>query len=882
VLGSSIVLVWVPPPQTDVVGYHVYRRNADGSWPPSPGTYQPAAPLQFDPDREPLKLNVYRVTAIDATGAESSSSNVSAAATGPVACTNVDPPLGIVTLDWPQPESVEGTHNVAFQAHVMGATSMKFYVGDPDGANEQLMGEDFATDPSDPTGYLLGAFVARQGYLRARAEANQDFNIGGQGSLHCTSSATAKFRIDDPPERPGSDNPCDSCDSIEAQLSDLTSGVSNHPNSSRTRYTAVKDDVRNSGCPAGCSMDTLKIVPDPAFPNGGGYVGVYHSLIGGAFQARVATSSDLRNWSFKRALTSAQASQPTITPDAPGTGFYVAYEKHGCSATGNTGGDCLVVDHYASIATLIGGMPDQTTGELPHAPLIVANGCEGTPNFYRVRTTALSIGFHYNGTCGSGQDREAMGLLTLPSPNTLSGATWAANQDRNVNSLMTTYANPSISPSIGGSIGDRDSIVFKGRAFSVIEAQATTDPGTWRTYLFDREDDTMFRLGAQSPGGSTAFQNPTLTQIKAPDGSGADAIVSTYFIPSQGAAAGEAGEMVMWKKFDSGGNCYWYPCNPAPEDPVIAAAGDISCPNNSGSFVNGDGTTTACGQGRTAGLIWDPALADVLTLGDNQYENGTLTQFNSVFDKTWGLVKPVITPSPGNHEYQTTSATDYFSYYNGQTGGVPNASGPAGDPSKGYYAYDLGNWRIIAVNTGGSNCGGSSGSTPGPACDAASPQVKFVRDELAAQPGSRCVLLYWHHPRFVGDISQPNSGHGPDANIQPLWDAMYNLTLTGQQNILSSQRADLVLNGHSHNYQRGERLSSAGAVDTIGIREIVAGTGGKDQSDYGILPSTQFPIVNGTTFGVLRLALHSNSYDWRFLPEAGSSFTDAGSDTCHS
>jgi len=39
--------------------------------------------------------------------------------------------------------------------------------------------------------------------------------------------------------------------------------------------------------------------------------------------------------------------------------------------------------------------------------------------------------------------------------------------------------------------------------------------------------------------------------------------------------------------------------------------------------------------------------------------------------------------------------------------------------------------------------------------------------------------------------------------------------------------------------------------------------------------------VNDTTFGVLRLVLHANSYDWKFLPEPGKTFTDSGSGTCH-
>jgi len=35
------------------------------------------------------------------------------------------------------------------------------------------------------------------------------------------------------------------------------------------------------------------------------------------------------------------------------------------------------------------------------------------------------------------------------------------------------------------------------------------------------------------------------------------------------------------------------------------------------------------------------------------------------------------------------------------------------------------------------------------------------------------------------------------------------------------------------------------------------------------------------TFGVLKLTLHPAGYDWNFVPEAGGTFTDAGSGACH-
>ena len=83
--------------------------------------------------------------------------------------------------------------------------------------------------------------------------------------------------------------------------------------------------------------------------------------------------------------------------------------------------------------------------------------------------------------------------------------------------------------------------------------------------------------------------------------------------------------------------------------------------------------------------------------------------------------------------------------------------------------------------------------------------------------------------------------------------------------------ADVVLAGHDHHYERFAPLN--------GIRSFVVGSGGR--SHYPVLwrlPRSE--VVNDTTFGVLRLTLRADAYDWRFLPVAGASFRDDGSGSC--
>jgi acid phosphatase type 7 len=248
------------------------------------------------------------------------------------------------------------------------------------------------------------------------------------------------------------------------------------------------------------------------------------------------------------------------------------------------------------------------------------------------------------------------------------------------------------------------------------------------------------------------------------------------------------------------------------------------------------------GDEATARLL-DGLGGTVVTLGDNAYDSGTATEFANCFDPTWGRSKGRMRPAVGNHEYITAGASGYFGY----SGAV------AGDAKKGYYSYDLGTWHVIALNSNCSQVGG---------CQAGSAQEQWLRADLAAHPNA-CTLAYWHHPRF-------SSGeHGNTTAVQPLWQALYDAN------------ADVMLAGHDHDYERFAPQSPTGAVDLArGLREFVVGTGGK--SHYGIAaPIANSETHNDDTFGVLKLTLHPNSYDWTFIPEAGKSFTDAGSTTCH-
>jgi subtilisin-like proprotein convertase family protein len=264
---------------------------------------------------------------------------------------------------------------------------------------------------------------------------------------------------------------------------------------------------------------------------------------------------------------------------------------------------------------------------------------------------------------------------------------------------------------------------------------------------------------------------------------------------------------------------------------VVAGAGDIC-----------DSSGNACAG--TSDLIVAIAPVAVFTAGDNAYSSGTLTEYNSRYAPTWGRFKELTSPTPGNHEYNTTGASGYFDYFNG----VGAQTGPAGDRSKGYYSWDVGEWHFIALNT-------MSGGTVGSA------QITWLQNDLAANT-KPCTAAYFHHPLV-------SRGHytGYD-QVKPFWDALY------------AAKADLVLVGHDHNYQRYGKMNPNQAAASDGIRQVLIGTGGR--AFYGLNGS--HPLLeasNASTHGVLKLSLSATGYTGEFVPKAGSSYTDSFSGTCN-
>jgi uncharacterized protein YjdB len=257
---------------------------------------------------------------------------------------------------------------------------------------------------------------------------------------------------------------------------------------------------------------------------------------------------------------------------------------------------------------------------------------------------------------------------------------------------------------------------------------------------------------------------------------------------------------------------------------VLVGAGDI------GSCI-GDGDEA------TAKLL-DRIPGTVFAAGDNVYKSGTAAEFANCYGPTWGRHKARTRPVAGNHEYETPGATGYFGYF----------GAAAGDPDKGYYSYEVGSWHVVTLN---SNLPAKAGT----------PQAQWLTADLEGHQ-TRCTVAIWHHPSFSSDSGS--------TRMRDAWQILYD------------HGAEIVISGHHHNYERFAPQTATGVLDpSRGLRQFVVGTGGRSLGGKTgwSPPNTEIRYTEG--FGVLKLTLHADWYEWEFVPVAGTSFTDEGSARCH-
>ena len=166
----------------------------------------------------------------------------------------------------------------------------------------------------------------------------------------------------------------------------------------------------------------------------------------------------------------------------------------------------------------------------------------------------------------------------------------------------------------------------------------------------------------------------------------------------------------------------------------------------------------------------------MLFLGDNAYDDGSDSEYQlALFENMYEdqLAQTVAWSCTGNHDLGYGNSAVYYSIFthpkNGEAGGVPSGT-------EEYFSFDYGNVHFISLESMY-----ASKSTTGP-------MATWLVNDLSntVQPW---IVALWHHPPY-------SDGHDSDSegslvqmreNIVP---------------ILEQYGVDLVLNGHSHRYER--------------------------------------------------------------------------------
>ncbi len=227
----------------------------------------------------------------------------------------------------------------------------------------------------------------------------------------------------------------------------------------------------------------------------------------------------------------------------------------------------------------------------------------------------------------------------------------------------------------------------------------------------------------------------------------------------------------------------------------------------------GDGADGGPSARRVATLIAG-SPGRLLYLGD-VYQSGSASDFARHYVSTYGRLASRTAPTPGNHDWPQ-HLEGYDPYWRRIVGRPPPA----------FYAFRMGGWEIISLNSEGPHSRGSA-------------QDRWLRRQV--QRSGTCRLAFWHRPRYSAGVE-----HGDEPDVQPFWDALRG-------------RATLIVNGHEHDMQRFRPVG--------GLTQLIAGAGGHDR--YAIRRHAGVAFSNASDYGALRLGLSPGSARWSFVAVDG-------------
>lgn len=306
------------------------------------------------------------------------------------------------------------------------------------------------------------------------------------------------------------------------------------------------------------------------------------------------------------------------------------------------------------------------------------------------------------------------------------------------------------------------------------------------------------------------------------------------------------------------------PLDPANTTATLFVVGDVMQADSQG--------TELVGRLLEELLAENAAYSRALILGDLCNDDGAEECYERLDQTSWGRLRPLLYAVPGNHDYETAR----------RTGGVPyffNYVLNGGAPERGWYGFDWGGWRILALNSEVMSKDANDMISP-----IAREQMAWLERELQQHSVRKCVLTAYHRPMYSsGRFASP-------AWVGPIFRKTY------------KYGADLYVAGHEHFFARIPPLTPQTDANNLavfdsarGIEGLIVGTGGAAlfphptgdprirRADRLLKWAKYDEMVLSGQWGVTRIDLSPGFFRWRFIPVSPDPrrIYPSGSGTCH-
>jgi hypothetical protein len=250
-------------------------------------------------------------------------------------------------------------------------------------------------------------------------------------------------------------------------------------------------------------------------------------------------------------------------------------------------------------------------------------------------------------------------------------------------------------------------------------------------------------------------------------------------------------------------------------------------------------------------ILTQDADAIAFVAGDALADPAAGTTFENCYaNSAWGKFKDRTYFAIGDNDYAGgRGETDIFGYLGNRTGKQTDGFGS--------FSFDKGNWHVVFINS-------ADWQQSNAELQSASGKMNtWLAADLGAVPASKCIAVFSWERRMYTD------GAGALAK---------QFNLLNASSIMESAGTDLLVSSKDHIYARFPQMDHLGVASANGFRQFIVGTGGSSLHQ-AITPTAGNPVEaqNGGaagSYGVLKLKLNDNSYEWEFIPTVAGGFTD--------